>query len=180
MYINWKRKELVFTIALYGPQGSGKTTTWEYVARKAVEPPRKGEDSVSLYLQDVQGKHLLLNLRDTDGGQEGRGRRRTALYGVDGIIFVADSAPERLQANMDSLYELEGYLGEMNKTVYMMPFLFQYNKRDLTACLDLKDIQTHLNPDRIFSHQATAARRGDGLLEVVQTITDLILAAVLQ
>ncbi len=180
MYINWKRKELVFTIALYGPQGSGKTTTWQHIAQKATEPPREGEDSVSLYLQDVQGKHLLLNLRDTDGRQAGRGRRRTALYGVDGIIFVADSTPEQLQANVDSLYELEGYLGEMSKTIYMMPFLFQYNKRDLSAALQIREIQEHLNPDRIFSHQATVARQGEGMLEVMQTITDLILATVLQ
>jgi hypothetical protein len=179
MYINWRKKEMVMTMALYGPQGSGKTTTWRYIARKALEPPEEGADTTTLYLQDIQGKRLLLNVRDTPGSTEASTRRRVSLYGVDGLIFVADSLPERREANDQSLYELEEHLGAMNKTIYGLPFIFQYNKRDLETVEPISKLQKRLNPDRIFLHQPTSAKTGEGIVETLQCITDLILTTVL-
>jgi hypothetical protein len=179
MYINWRKKELVITIALYGPQGSGKTTMWHYIARKALHPPEEGDDTTTLYLQDIQGKRVLLNVRDTPGETEASSRRRVALYGVDGLIFVADSLKERQEANDQSLYELEEHLGTMNKTIYALPFVFQYNKRDLKGVVPVTELQKRFNPDRIFPCQATSATTGDGVVKTLQCITDLVLTTVL-
>jgi hypothetical protein len=178
MYINWKRKELVITIALYGPEGSGKTTTWEHVKRY-VSPEDVDGDTVRVRLENVQGKRLILNLRDTDGDVEAASQRRVSLYGVDGVVFVADSALERQKYNSHSLYELESYLEAMQKNIYSMPFLFQYNKRDLAGSVPVEELQARLNPDGIFFHHNTSALGGDGVKDVMQTITDLILTTVL-
>lgn len=167
------------TMALYGPQGSGKTTMWRYISQKALRPPDGDADTTTLYLQDVQGKRLLLNVRDTPGDTAASSRRRVALYGVDGLIFVADSLPERREANDQSLYELEEHLSTMNKTIYTLPFIFQYNKRDLETAESVSQLQKRLNPDRIFLHQPTSATTGEGVVETLQCITDLILTTVL-
>ena len=178
MYINWKRKELVITIALYGPQGGGKTTTWQHIARSADVVPDSA-DTVRIYLRDVQGKRLILNIRDTPGDPEAASERRIALYGVDGLIFTADASPERQDANDESLYELEGHLGTMDKTLYGIPFVFQYNKQDVREALDLEVLQDSLNEDRVFPSQPTCAVTGEGVGSLVQKATDLVLAAVL-
>jgi signal recognition particle receptor subunit beta len=178
MYINWKRKELVITIALYGPQGGGKTTTWQHIA-KSVDLTPDSDDTIRIYLKDIQGKKLILNIRDTLGAPEAASQRRIALYGVDGVIFTVDSASERRDANRQSLYELEGYLGMMDKTLYAVPFLFQYNKQDLEDALPLDALQDALNEDHIFPHQPTCAVSGEGVGPLVQKATDLILAALL-
>ncbi len=179
MYINWKRKELVITIALYGPPGSGKTTMWQYVAQKALHPPEAGGDTATLYLQDIQGKRLLLHLRDISGAPAAASKRRVALYGVDGMIFVADSAPERQDANADTLYELEQNLGTMDKTIYALPFVFQYNKRDLDDAVPFAALQERLNPDQVFLQQPTCALTGEGIVDTMKCITDLILTTYL-
>jgi signal recognition particle receptor subunit beta len=178
MYINWKRKELVITIALYGPPGGGKTTTWQRIAEHADVVP-DSEDTVRLYLEDIQGKQLILNVRDTLGAPDAASQRRIALYGVDGVIFTVDSSPERQGANDQSLYELESHLGAMDKTLYTVPFVYQYNKQDVVDALDLDALQETLNKDEVFPHQSTCALSGEGIGPLVQKATDLILATLL-
>lgn len=176
MYVNWKRRELVITIALYGPQGSGKTTTWRHLVRGAPDIPDAGSDTLSLRLDEVQGKRVILHIRDIPGGEEEAGRRRVALYGVDGVIFVADSDASRLEDNRRSLGELTAYLDDMQKSIYDLSFLFQYNKRDLQHALSIDDLQDDLNVERVFPYQETIALRGEGLVEVLKQATDLVLA----
>jgi hypothetical protein len=179
VYINWKRKELVITVAIYGPQGSGKTTTWRYLAQGASPPPTNGEDTFGLILDQVQGKQVILNVRDTPGAPEAASKRRIALYGVDGLIFVADSHTAMTDANRQSLYELQAHLEKMGKSMYQLPFLLQYNKRDLPDALPIEELQTLLNARRKFPYQETIAVEPQGMVEILKQVTDLVLMTVL-
>jgi hypothetical protein len=178
LYINWKRRELVVTVALYGPQLSGKTTTWRWLARGAATPPGAGDDAFSLQLDNVRGKQIILNIRDISGDEGQAKRRRVALYGVDGLIFVADSHPDRMEANTISLQELEAHLATMEKSIYQMPFIFQYNKRDLPDAVKTDELQEILNPHRRFHFQETCAVEEEGLLEILKQATDLVMLTV--
>jgi hypothetical protein len=180
MYINWKQREIIVTLALYGPQGSGKTTTWRYWADTASTSPQAGEDSFSLRMENIQGKQLVLNVRDVPGDDSTASSRRIALYGVDGLIFVADSDPARQEANRQSLQELQANLAAMQKAMHALPVLFQYNKRDLTGAVTLEELQNLLNPQYIWPCRETTATQAVGLADVLKEATDLILVSVLQ
>jgi hypothetical protein len=177
MYINWKKRELVITLALYGPLGSGKSTTWRFLAQGAVDSLAQGVDNFSLRLEKIQGKQLILNLRDTPGQETAASQRRVALYGVDGLIFVIDSDPARQAANRQSLNELEHNLSAMGKTLWRMPLLFQYNKRDLPDALSIVLCQELFNPQGL-PYQETCADSGEGLVELLQQATDLVLRTI--
>ncbi len=176
MYINWKKRELVITLALYGPLGSGKSTTWRFLAQGAVDLTQ-GVDTFSLRLEKIQGKQLILNLRDTPGQETAASQRRVALYGVDGLIFVVDSAPHRQAANRQSLNELEHSLSTMDKLLWRMPLLFQYNKRDLPDALSIALCHELFNPQGL-PYQETCADSGEGLVELLQQATDLVLRSI--
>jgi hypothetical protein len=179
VYINWKKKEFVITVAVYGPQGSGKTTTWRYLAQGASPPLTNGGDTFGLTLDRVQGKQVILNVRDTPGAPDAATERRIALYGVDGLVFVADSHVSQIDANRQSLYELQANLEGMGKSMYQLPLLFQYNKRDLPDVLPVDELQTLLNARRKFPYQETVASREEGLVEILKQVTDLVLVTVL-
>jgi hypothetical protein len=179
VYINWKRKELIITLAVYGPQGSGKTTTWRHLSEGALAPPTEDEDSYSLHLHNVQGKQVVLNVRDICGAEGEAARRRVALYGADGLIFVADSCADRQEANRRSLDELQAHLGAMNKSLQQVPVILQYNKRDLPDAVAVHEMQDVLNPKRRLHYQETCALHEEGLVELLKQATDLVLVAVL-
>jgi hypothetical protein len=178
MYINWKRKELIITLALCGPRHSGKSTTWRYWSRKASPPPEDGADMFSLRLENIQGKRLILHVRDISGSDT-EAIRRVALYGVDGLIFVADSHPEQREANRRALHELEKNLASMNKPIETTPLLLQYNKRDLADALPLNDLDLDLNPGARWPYQETIAIKETGLAKTLRQATDLALAMLL-
>jgi hypothetical protein len=177
MYINWKRKELIITIALYGPPQSGKTTTWRVLAAGAVTPPQEGEDTFSLRIENVQDKQVILHVRDVPGAADAAAQRRIALYGVDGLIFVANSDAAHKEINYTSIQELEENLQAMQKSMHGMPFILQYNKRDLASALPVQALQDRLNRDRLFPYQETIAIQSNGVLEVLRQATDLVLTA---
>jgi hypothetical protein len=179
MYINWKRKQLIITVALYGPPRSGKTTTWRVLSQGAAAPPEEGADTFSLHLENVQDKQVILHVRDVPGEDGAASERLIALYGVDGLIFVADSEASRQEANRTSLVELDANLAAMKKSIHTTPFILQYNKRDLQDALPIGNLQNQLNPDRLFPHQETIAIRSEGVLEVLRQATDLVLTTAL-
>jgi hypothetical protein len=179
MYINWKRKQLIITVALYGPPRSGKTTTWRVLSQGAVVPPEENADTFSLRLEEVQEKQVVLHVRDVPGEDATPSERRIALYGVDGLVFVADSGASRQEGNRISLVELDANLASIKKSIHTLPFIFQYNKRDLDDALPVGDLQNQLNPDRLFPHQETIAIRSEGVLEVLRQATDLVLTTAL-
>jgi hypothetical protein len=103
--------------------------------------------------------------------------RKLVLKGVDGIVFVADSQEPMLDANMESLTNLRRNLEELNQPLEKIPFLFQYNKRDLRNILTVDTMNRHLNREGFEVYEG-AALHGVGVFETLKAISRKTLAAV--
>lgn len=180
MYINWKRREIIITLALYGPQGSGKSATWRFWAKKADRSPSEEEDTFSLRTRTIQGKQVVLHIRDTSGHVDQAVQRRVSLYGVDGLVFVADSSPAQQEANQQSQAELLANLAGIKRSIHTTPFLLQYNKRDLPDAVSLETLQNALNAEDRWPYVETNAQTEEGLVEVLRQMTGLVLRSVIQ
>jgi signal recognition particle receptor subunit beta len=97
------------------------------------------------------------------------------LKGVDGIVFVADSQIERMEANQEAMQNLYDNMSEYGYDLTRMPFVIQYNKRDLPNAAPIKDLQAALNPGWEISDPsrmrvtANPFRSGENLVEQLQT-----------
>jgi len=98
------------------------------------------------------------------------------LRGVDGLIFVADSHPQRLAANRESLADLESNLAEAGLAASDVPIVFQYNKRDLAGATPVEELRQMLNPDGRPDFEAVAID-GTGVLESLTAISRQVIRA---
>jgi signal recognition particle receptor subunit beta len=96
--------------------------------------------------------------------------RRAILGGADGIVFVADAAPDRLAANLASVHELEANLAQQGRSAAVVPIVLQYNKMDLDDALSVEELDTRLNAGGWPSHGASAVH-GNGVAETLRTIS---------
>jgi hypothetical protein len=100
--------------------------------------------------------------------------RKLILRGVDGIVFVADSQTSRYDANIESLYNLYENLEDYKLSVQDLPFVIQYNKRDMPDIISLEDLEQELNPDGYPSLEAVAVK-GVGVFDTLKTVAKGIL-----
>jgi hypothetical protein len=100
--------------------------------------------------------------------------RKLILKGVDGVIFVADSQMERLEANQESLDNLRTNLAEHGYSLDKVPYVVQYNKRDLPNALPVEELRPLLNPTNVIDFEATA-RTGGGVFETLKAVSKLVL-----
>ena len=100
--------------------------------------------------------------------------RKLILKGVDGVVFVADSQIERMEANVESLENLKTNLSEQGYELGKLPYLIQYNKRDLPNAAPLEEIQRLLNPNGIPSFEACATV-GTGVFETLKAVAKDVL-----
>jgi signal recognition particle receptor subunit beta len=121
--INYASREINCKLVYYGPGLGGKTTNLEHVYGK-VNPNARGK--------------LISLATETE--------RKLILKGVDGVVFVADSQLERMEANIESMQNLYDNMAEYGYDLTKIPFVVQYNKRDLPNAAPLKDLQAALNP----------------------------------
>ena len=142
--INYSSREINVKIVYYGPGLCGKTTNIQYIYNK-VTPETKGKlitlatemdrtlffDFLPLELGKVKGFKTRFHLYTVPGQVYYDASRKLILRGVDGIVFVADSQTLRYDANIESLYNLHENLSEYNLKLEEIPFIIQYNKRDL-------------------------------------------------
>jgi signal recognition particle receptor subunit beta len=96
------------------------------------------------------------------------------LKGVDGVIFVADSQMERLEANQESMDNLRDNLAEQGYDLEKVPFVIQYNKRDLPNVVPLDELRAELNPRGVPDYEANA-RDGTGVFETLKAVSKLVL-----
>lgn len=186
--INVADREIHCKVVYYGPGMSGKTTNLQYIHNQIPDEARNNLVSIAtetertlffdflpLDLGKVQGFQARLHLY-TVPGQVMYERTRTAvLNGVDGVVFVADSDPDRLQDNIASLNELETNLQRHSKSLAEFPIVLQYNKRDLQNTLPTDILDQHLNTGH-WQHFESTATEGHGVLETLRTISQLVLS----
>ncbi|UCH83835.1 MAG: GTPase domain-containing protein [Candidatus Latescibacterota bacterium] len=185
--INYSSREINCKIVYYGPGLCGKTTNIQYVYNK-VAPETKGKlitlatemdrtlffDFLPLELGTVRGFKTRFHLYTVPGQVYYDASRKLILRGVDGIVFVADSQTSRYDANIESLYNLHENLEEYKLHVDDLPFVIQYNKRDMPEIIDLEDLEEELNPEGYPSLEAVAIT-GVGVFDTLKTVAKGIL-----
>jgi mutual gliding-motility protein MglA len=157
--INYASREINCKIVYYGPGLGGKTTNLEHVYGK-VNPSTRGKlislatetertlffDFLPVDLGTIRGFKTRFHLYTVPGQVYYNASRKLILKGVDGIVFVADSQIERMEANQESMQNLYDNMQEYGYDLTRMPFIVQYNKRDLPNAANIGELQSALNP----------------------------------
>jgi len=186
-FINYTSKEINCKIVYYGPGLSGKTTNIQSIYENTQEK-QKGNlitlssenertlffDFLPLAVGDVKGYQTRFHLYSIPGQSFYETSRQFVLKGVDGIVFVADSQAERMEANIESFDSLEKILDAQGYEFSRVPLVFQYNKRDMPDVVSVQELETTFNPNRKPYFQAVA-NKGDGVMETLQDISQLII-----
>ncbi|HET6921852.1 MAG TPA: ADP-ribosylation factor-like protein, partial [Anaeromyxobacteraceae bacterium] len=158
-FINYSSREINCKIVYYGPGLCGKTTNLQYVYAKT-NPEAKGKmislatetertlffDFLPLSLGEIRGFKTRFHLYTVPGQVFYDASRKLILKGVDGVVFVADSQIERMEANLESVENLRTTLAEQGYSLERVPHVVQYNKRDLPNAAPIRDLQGSLNP----------------------------------
>jgi signal recognition particle receptor subunit beta len=132
-------------------------------------------DFLPLELGTVKGFKTRFHLYTVPGQVYYDASRKLILRGVDGIVFVADSQAARYDANIESLYNLHENLDEYNLKVEDIPFVLQYNKRDMDDIISLDELEQELNPEGFPSFEAVAVN-GDGVFDTLKSVAKGVLA----
>ena len=157
--INYASREINCKIVYYGPGLGGKTTNLEHVYAK-VTPDTRGKlislatetertlffDFLPVDLGTIRGFKTRFHLYTVPGQVYYNASRKLILKGVDGLVFVADSQIERMEANQEAMQNLYDNMTEYGYDITNMPFVIQYNKRDLPNAAPIRELQAALNP----------------------------------
>src|SRR4026209_1617387 len=155
--INYASREVNCKLVYYGPGPGGKTTTLEYIYEK-VAPASKGKmislatetertlffDFLPVDLGTVRGFKTRFHLYTVPGQVFYDASRKLILKGVDGMVFVADSQRERMDANIESIFNLELNLKQHGYDLSKVPYVLQLNKRDLPNVVSTADLSAEL------------------------------------
>lgn len=185
---NYATKEITAKIVYYGPGLCGKTTNLQFVydslpsnnKSKMLSLATKTDrtlffDFLPLDLGKIRGMRTKLQLYTVPGQVYYNSTRQLVLKGADGIVFVADSQDFALDANQESLQNLEDNLKRQGVRLREMPLVLQYNKRDLPNALPVAEIEAELNKQKVPSFESVATT-GLGVEETLKGITQLVLA----
>ena len=186
--INYASREINCKIVYYGPGLGGKTTNLEHVYSK-VAPDTRGKlislatetertlffDFLPVDLGTIRGFKTRFHLYTVPGQVYYNASRKLILKGVDGIVFVGDSQLERMEANQEAMQNLYDNMAEYGYDITRMPFVIQYNKRDLPNAAPVAELQDALNPGWVVSDPARQRptpnpfRPGETLVQQVGT-----------
>ncbi len=183
MHFNWKSHELNLKIVYYGPALSGKTTNLEQIHRR-LDPRRRSElvslkthedrtlffDFMQLELGRIGSLIPKIRLYTVPGQTYYEASRRLVLRGADGVVFVADSAMESLEANQEAWAQMRDHLSSFDMPFWETPMVVQCNKQDLPNALSIAILKQLLQVDGIPMLPSVAVR-GDGVLETLRAIT---------
>ncbi len=157
--INYASREINCKLVYYGPGLGGKTTNLEHVYSK-VAPEKRGKmvslatetdrtlffDFLPVDLGTIRGFKTRFHMYTVPGQLYYNASRKLILKGVDGLVFVADSQMDRMEANVESMQNLYDNMAEYGYDVAKIPFVIQYNKRDLPNAAPISELQQQLNP----------------------------------
>ncbi len=188
-FINYVAHEINCKIVYYGPGLGGKTTNLKYVYG-ITSPENRGKmislatetertlffDFLPIDLGQIRNYSTRFHLYTVPGQVFYDASRRLILRGVDGVVFVADSQEERLDANLESLSNLEQNLKEHGFDLSTIPYVLQLNKRDLPNVMPAEKLQKFLRVKGEPVYEAVATQ-GVGVLETLKAITRQVLVA---
>lgn len=184
MNINWQLRQLRLKIVYYGPAMSGKTTNIEQI-HKRIDPNNrsnlvslKTNDDRTLFFDFMQfelgkicGMAPCIQLYTVPGQEYYKASRKLVLRGADGVVFVADSSPKRLDDNLESWLDMDNALAEMNLPIGKIPLVVQYNKRDLADAVPIRSLHNSLGVGEFPEFEAIASN-GEGVFNTLKSIVN--------
>ncbi|MEX0893744.1 MAG: ADP-ribosylation factor-like protein [Gemmatimonadota bacterium] len=187
--INYASREINCKLVYYGPGLGGKTTNLEYVYNK-VAPDTRGKlislateqertlffDFLPVDLGTIRGFKTRFHLYTVPGQVYYNASRRLILKGVDGLVFVADSQAERMDANIASLENLYENLADYGYDASRLPIVLQWNKRDLPNSVSAEELQSQLNPMGVPTYEAVAIT-GEGVFNTLKGVSKSVIQA---
>jgi signal recognition particle receptor subunit beta len=187
-FINYSSREINCKIVYYGPGLCGKTTNLQHIYQKT-NPDVKGKmislatetertlffDFLPLALGEIRGFKTRFHLYTVPGQVFYDASRKLILKGVDGVVFVADSQIERMEANVESLDNLKVNLREQGYDLAKIPYVIQYNKRDVPNAAPLAELRRLLNAQGAPEFEACATT-GQGVFETLKAVAKLVLS----
>ena len=186
-FINYMAREINCKIVYYGPGLCGKTTNLQYIYERT-NPDAKGKmislatetdrtlffDFMPLELGTVRGFKTRFHLYTVPGQVFYDASRKLILKGVDGVVFVADSQEERMDANIESLYNLEENLRAQGYDLIKIPYVLQLNKRDLPNTVPIEDLTAELQRKGEPVVEAVAST-GTGVFDTLKAVAKQVL-----
>ncbi len=184
--INYASREINCKIVYYGTGLGGKTTNLEYVYGK-INPDTRGKmislatetdrtlffDFLPIDLGEIRGFKTRFHLYTVPGQVYYNASRKLILKGVDGVVFVADSQAQRSEANIEAMHNLYENVESYGYDMETIPFVIQYNKRDLPDALPVEELRAQLNPSGVPDFEAVAVE-GKGVFETLQAVSKLV------
>ena len=186
-FINYSSREINCKIVYYGPGLCGKTTNLQHIYDNT-NPEAKGRmisletetertlffDFLPLSLGEIRGFKTRFHLYTVPGQVFYDASRKLILKGVDGIVFVADSQVERMDANLESLENLQDNLTTEGYDFDTIPKVIQYNKRDMATAVDINYLRRVLNPQNVPDFESIATS-GEGVFPTLKTVAKQVL-----
>jgi hypothetical protein len=186
-FINFAAREINCKIVYYGPGLGGKTTNLQHIFEKTGEQ-QKGKmislatetdrtlffDFLPLDLGTIRGFKTRFHLYTVPGQVFYDASRKLILRGVDGVVFVADSQVERADANGEALDNLVANLQEHGYELDKLPYVLQFNKRDLPNVLSVEQMRKQLWRKKEAVYEAVASQ-GVGVFESLKEIARQVL-----
>jgi mutual gliding-motility protein MglA len=187
-FINYASREINCKIVYYGPGLCGKTTNLQYIYDKT-NPGAKGKmislatetertlffDFLPLSLGEIRGFKTRFHLYTVPGQVFYDASRKLILKGVDGIIFVADSQVERMDANVEAIDNLQANLKTQGYDLMTIPYVLQLNKRDLPNVESVEEMKRLLMKKNEPVFEAVASK-GPGVFETLKGVAKLVLS----
>ena len=193
--VNLKKRQIECKIVYYGPGRCGKTTNLEYI-HKAFKKQVKGDmvsintdgdrtlffDFLPLELGKLNGCDVRVQLYTVPGQVRYESTRKLVLRGADGIVFVADSLEVRREKNMLALKDLHQNLKEYNLSIFKVPLVLQFNKRDLSdaniTLMSIEQMQHDLNRQLKAPCFPGSALTGNGVGKTLNACLKLLLKSI--
>ncbi len=189
-----RTKEVQAKVVYYGPGRGGKTTNLEYIYKKFRDRIKSDMVSIKTHgdrtlffdflpfdIGKIMGYDVKIQLYTVPGQVKYDATRRLVLKGVDGMVFVADSQEEQRKKNILSLKNLQENLATYKKSIFKIPLVLQYNKRDLEAqgipLLSLETMEKDLNSQLKVPFFPASAATGDNVVATMKKIISLTMTS---
>ncbi len=193
-FVNLKNREVQVKIVYYGPGRGGKTTNLEYIYNtfndriktEMIAIKTQGDrtlffDFLPFEMGKIKGYDVKIQLYTVPGQVKYNATRKLVLRGVDGVVFVADSMKVRRKSNMLSVKNLQENLATYKKSIFKIPLVFQYNKRDLAGdgipLLSAENMEKDLNSKLKVPSFEASALKGDNVVRTLKKIITLTMTA---